>query len=250
MARRPAEWEPALVVGSSDYGDADRIVRLLTPERGRLSALARHARRSQKRFGGALDHGNRIDVALRPPGSGTLWHLDEASLVDGRLGARRELSTLALFSYATELCAALAREQHPEPRLFGLLDTAGLLLSALSGPPGPLFRLALEAKALTFAGLQPALVRCAACDGPAEDPMVFAPASGGANHLRCSPGEGQPVTLAWLEAVEHGRRTPLKALIDLDLPRGPSEALAEAVEAHMNAALRSRPVLAALHRTG
>ncbi len=249
MARRPAEWEPALVVGSSDYGDADRIVRLLTPSHGRLSALARSARKSVKRFGGALDHGNRVNVALRP-GAGTLWHLDEAALVDGRLGARRELATLALFTYATELCAALSREHHPEPRLFGLLDMAGLLLSALSGSPGPLFRPALEAKALTFAGLQPAFLRCAACDGPAEDPMVFAPAGGGANHRRCSPGEGFPVSVAWLEAVEVGRRTPLKELIDLDAPPGPTEALAEAVEAHMNAPLRSRPVLAALNKVG
>lgn len=236
-------------MGSADYGDADRILRLLTPEHGRLSALARSARRSTKRFGGALDHGNRIDAALRP-GAGSLWHLDEATLVDGRLGARRTLGTLALLSYATELCAALAREHHAEPRLFGLLDTAGLLLSAITGPPGPLFRLALEAKALTFAGLQPALMRCAACDGPAEDPMVFAPASGGAMHLACQPGEGQPVTLAWLEAVEHGRRTPLKDLIDAPAPPGPTEALAEAAEAHMNAALRSRAVLATLTKAG
>lgn len=249
MARAPVQWEPAIVVGSADYGDADRIVRLLTPQWGRVSALARSARRSARRFGGALDHGSRVDAALRP-GTGSLWHIDEATLVDGRLGARRHLSTLALLSYSTELCASLAREHHPEPRLFGLLDTAGLLLSAITGPPGPLFRLALEAKALTFAGLQPALTRCAACDGPAEDPMVFAPASGGAMHRACQAGEGGPVSLGWLHAVEDARRTPLKDLIDGSAPEGPLDALAEAAEAHMNAPLRSRAVLADLCRAG
>ncbi len=224
-------------------------MRLLTPRWGRVSALARGARRRTRRFGGALDLGNRLDAALRR-GTGSLWHLDEASLVDARLGARRDLTRLGLLGYATELCAALAREDHEEPRLFGLLDTAGLLLSAMTGPPGALFRLGLEAKALTFAGLQPALVRCVGCEQAAGEPMVFVPAQGGAWHVRCHPGEGLPVSLAWLEAVERARRTPLKELIDDPAPDGPREALAEAVEAHLSAPLRSRGVLAALTSVG
>lgn len=249
MARRPPEWEPAIVVGASDYGDADRVVRLLTPRWGRVSALARGARRSGRRFGGALDLGNRVEAALRR-GSGTLWHLDEATLVDARLAARRDLVRLGLLGYLTELCAALAREDHPEPRLFGLLDMAGVLLAAMTAPPGGLFRLGVEAKALTFAGFQPALTRCATCDEPVEEPMVFLPAQGGAHHLRCHPGEGAPVSLGWLAAVERARRTPLKELVDEPAPPGPAEALADAVESHLSGPLRSRRVLAALESVG
>lgn len=246
---RPAHWEPAIVVGSADFGDADRIVRLLTPEQGRVSALARGARRSTKRFGGALDLGNRIDAALRP-GSGSLSHLDEASLVDGRLGARADLGRLTLLLYACELCAALAREHHPEPRLFGLLDTASLLLAALTGPPGDLFRLALEAKALTFAGVGPALDRCGVCEGPLEDPMVWSPTGGGALHLRCHAGEAQRVSVDWLLAVSDGRRAPLRDRVDAVLPPGPREALAEAIEAHTGHPLRARRMLAELASSG
>lgn len=237
------------MVGLSDYGEADRIVRLLTPRWGRVSALARGAKRRSRRFGGALDLSNRVEAALRP-GAGTLWHLDEATLVDGRLGARRDLAQIAMLGYATELCAALAREHHAEPRLFGLLDMAGVLLAALTGPPGSLFRLGLEAKALTFAGFQPALLRCAACDEELDEPMLFLPEAGGAQHARCHPGDARTVDVAWLRAVEHARRTPLKELVDELAPPGPSEALAEAVEAHLGAPLRSRALLASLARVG
>ena len=62
-----------IVVGHVDYGEADRIVHLLTPEQGRVAAMARGARKSRKRFGGALDLGNRIRTHISrgkggPPG--------------------------------------------------------------------------------------------------------------------------------------------------------------------------------------
>ena len=68
------------MVGLQDYKEADRIVRLLTPENGRITALARSARSSSKRFGGTLDIGNRIEVTLRPPkGVGGWWSTDLAA---------------------------------------------------------------------------------------------------------------------------------------------------------------------------
>lgn len=240
----PVEQLAAIVLGTTDYGEADRVVRLLTPERGRLAVLARNARRSKRRFAGALEPGNRVMATLRP-GRGELWHLDRATLEAGRPHARQDLARLGLLLYATELCGALAREHHAEPRLFGLLDTALILLDAMTGPPGTLFRLALEAKALTFAGVAPVLDRCSTCGEPPDAPMVFLPASGGAAHRHCQAG-GQSVSIAWLEAVERARRTRLRELIDLDAPAGPPWALAQAAEAWLHRSLKSREVMASL----
>ena len=44
----------AIVLGAVNYGEADRIVTLLGRGTGRLSALARSARKSQRRFAGGL----------------------------------------------------------------------------------------------------------------------------------------------------------------------------------------------------
>lgn len=233
------------MVGHVDYGERDRIVRLLSPDHGRISALARGARGSTRRFAGALDLGNRIEAMLRP-GTGELWHLNEASLLRGVESLRTDLPRLALMAYACELCAALAREHHPEPRLFGLLDTTLLLLDAVSTLPAAAFRVGLEAKALTFAGLTPALDRCAVCaEGLGAEELAFSGERGGAAHARCAPG-APAVDRAWLDAVEHARRTPLRELIDRPLPPGPPWALAQMAEAVLGRALRSRHLLSTL----
>jgi DNA repair protein RecO (recombination protein O) len=242
MVRRPPPpFLPAIVAGAQPYGDADRIVRFLTPGHGRVAALARRVRTARNPYGGALEVGNRVDARLRP-GRGSLWSLGEVKLLDGHLSLRGDLPRLTLAAYATELCAGLAREDHPEPRLFGLLEMALLVLDALTGPPAAAFRAGLEAKALTFAGLCPVLHRCLRCGEPPDPPMRLDVVAGGCQHERCGAG-GRPVSVDWLTAVEAARRTPLRELVDLALPPGPHGALADAVQGQLNRALRSRSLL-------
>jgi len=231
-----------IVVGVQDHREADRIVRLLTPENGRITALARAARKSNRRFGGALDIGNRVEATLRAP-RGDWWGLDSAVLEDGRPHARKDLELITLLAYSAEVCGKLAREDHPEPKLFGLLDMALSLIDAMTHAPSPLFRLGLEAKALTFAGVGPQLNRCVSCGGDLDGALSLL--SAGAHHRHCTDG-GVSVDRDWLKAVETARRTPLRECVDVPLPAGPMWALAEAIESHLGRSLRSRSVLATL----
>jgi len=252
----PPRQQPAIVVGHVDYAERDRIVRLLTPDLGRVSCLARGARGSRHRYGGALDTGNKIQAVLRP-GRGDLWHLGETTLVEGRSGARADLVRLTLLAYACELCAGLAREHHPEPRLYGLLDMASLLLDTMTAPPRAAFRAGLESKALTFSGITPTLTTCAVCNqadsdsadssSADSDPVGFDPTRGGRAHLRCQPGL-RAVPIAWTLAVEAARQSPLRDLIDTDLPPGPPWALSDMIQAHLGRALNSRQILAPLEQ--
>lgn len=45
----------AVVLRSVDYGDSDKIVTLFTSGYGKISAIAKGAKRSMKRFGGTLE---------------------------------------------------------------------------------------------------------------------------------------------------------------------------------------------------
>ncbi len=239
----PASPHDAVVLGMVNYGERDRIVRLLTPELGRVSALARGARGSRRRFGGTLDLGARLRVMLRR-GRGELWHLQEAELVEPRLGLRDSLLSMGLLSYGTELVGAFAREHHAEPRLFGLLEVFLTVLDAATAPPGSMFRAGLEIKTLTVAGFAPILLRCVRCGEALEGLAHVSMEGGGALHRDC--GAGEPVDAEFLHALERARMTRLVELLDLELPPGPAWLLARFAEHHLQRGLSSRSWLQGL----
>ncbi len=230
----------AIVVGRQDYGESDRILRLLTPDEGKVSVLARGARRRHA----GLDIGVTAVVRLRR-GRGDLETLVSGEAIAGHVHLRDGLGRLATAIYACELCGALAREGQPELRLYGLLDMALTLLDANGEDPQPAFLLGLEGKALTFAGIGPVLDRCVVCADPIEVGMGFSIEAGGLLHRRC--GSGEPVTQAYAAALEAARRAPLRDLLDASLPEGRRGLLSDAVSAHLGRALPSRIVLDALH---
>ena len=54
----------ALLLRCVDFSESDRVVHLLTPDLGRLTAIAKGARRSVKRFPGTLDVFNHVRIQL------------------------------------------------------------------------------------------------------------------------------------------------------------------------------------------
>ncbi|MCP4807630.1 MAG: DNA repair protein RecO [Proteobacteria bacterium] len=232
-----------IVVGHVDYGEADRIVHLATPEHGRIAALAKGARKSRKRFTGALDLGNRIQ-ALVHRGRGELWLMNGATLEHGRPHIRNDLDRIALAAYACELVSSLMPAEHEAVKLYTLLDVALLTLDAMTGPPELLWRLGLEAKALTFAGFTPRLLLCDVCGLELSDPAVFAPDAGGARHGHC--GGGQEVSVELLGAIEQARRTPLADLVDVTCPPGDRNILVELLRWHTGRELKSKGLVSDL----
>lgn len=234
-------FRTAIVVGAFDFGESDRIVRLLTPDLGRQRVLARRARASRKRFAGLLDLGTEVQVMLGR-GRGDLAILQEAERVRGPDEARKAWDRLPWVFYGCEVCGELAPEDAEATKLFRLLQTWLALLETTA--PSAASRWALEAKALTFAGLAPGLVRCAECGEPLDDPAVFSLEAGGAMHARC--GGGRRVSARALAALEALRRTPLVDTVGLRPPDLPPGLLGEAIERQLGRKLNSRAFLSTI----
>ncbi len=226
-----------IVVGGTNLGESDRVIRFLSPTEGRVALVARAARASRRRFAGLLELGNRLTVQ-RQRGRGSLQRLVSVDRVSTPSLARTELERIALLAYGCELCAALAPEGGPAPRLHRLLE---VWLDVLEGatPPGVSSRLALEAKALTFAGLAPALVLCARTGAPLPPRAGFDPSAGGA-----VASGGKAVPASELVTLEGLRRTPLSET-PTQRPPGASVhwVLADFIEYQLGRPLRSRPLL-------
>lgn len=234
-----------IVVGGLDYGEADRIVTLLTRERGRLKGIARNAKKSRRRFGAALDLLTKVEVRFVERAGADLARLEGCDVVDAYAGLKEDLGRLTTGSYAAELAREAAPDEERSEALFDLLDA--FLRRLARGPFDPGLVRQFEVRALAVLGWRPELGRCAVCGAPLPEdrPVAFSPARGGAVCASCGgPREWvlSPGTRRMLEAALAGQRvafTPA-ALEESDGP------IAAFVERHLGRRLRSRELLGRL----
>jgi DNA repair protein RecO (recombination protein O) len=220
----------ALVLRYVDYGESDRILHLLVPDRGRLTAIAKGARRSVRRFGGTLDLFNHLRVQFdRRRRTASMARLEQATLIQSFTPLRRDTRRFALACYLLELLDRMAPEGGPRGdmrRLFAFA-LAGLRAAATREPDARL-RTFLELRSLDALGLRPELARCVRCgQGLAGARQVdFHVGDGGTLCARCGDtGEALlRVHAGTLRALEGALRFDFEHLDRLVLGR---EALAE-----------------------
>jgi DNA repair protein RecO (recombination protein O) len=154
-------------------------VTLLSEERGKLSAFARGARASRRRFGGALEPFTLLRAQLRERRGADMPTLESVDVLSGFGAIRGDLARIACAGYASELARELVRDAEPHPDLFRLL--AAYLAQLDAAPARPAALRAFELGALRSAGLQPVLAGCARCGGGAlgDAPAPFDPLQGG-----------------------------------------------------------------------
>jgi DNA repair protein RecO (recombination protein O) len=199
----------ALILRSVDFGESDRILHLLTPGSGRLTAIAKGARRSVRRFGGTLDLFNHLRVQVDFGRKTTMARLDQARLIGSFEPLRIDPGRFALGCYLLELFDRLAPEGGNRADMRRLFDFALDALKAIAiWEPNLRLRTLLELRALDALGLRPELRNCVRCGEPAgrTAEVDFHVADGGAVCGVCAPRmEGLlRVHLGTLRALEQG----------------------------------------------
>jgi DNA repair protein RecO (recombination protein O) len=169
----------AIVLRTVDTGESDRVVTLLSRERGKVAAFARGARASKRRFGGALEPFTLVTAEVRESPGAELLGLDSVSVLSPFGAIRGDLARIACAAYAAELARELVRDHEPHDDLFELL--AAYLGALDAGPARPAGLRAFELGALRAAGLAPRLDACARCGGlvAAGRPVRLDPGHGG-----------------------------------------------------------------------
>ena len=175
----------AVVLRSIRYGEADRILHLYTPHRGRVGAIAKGARRTRSRFGGRLEPFFRLLIELHE-GRGELMTVTGAHTLEGHARLRGDARALDAAARACDAVGRLFETSEPHAGVFNLLCRALSLLDQNAGR-GDAGRHAASAKAaalafrlklLLAAGLAPQLGACASC-GDREHLAGFSGAAGG-----------------------------------------------------------------------
>jgi DNA repair protein RecO (recombination protein O) len=179
----------AVVLRSMRYGEADRILHLYTPERGRMSAIAKGSRRPNSRFGGRLEPFFRLRLDLHE-GRSELLTVTGAQTVHGHARLRTDARALDTAARACDAVGRLFETSEGQPGVFNLLCNALALLDTEPSRATRAYALAFRLKLLVAAGLTPRLTMCVSCETGA--PLTrFTGAGGGMLCDACWSGAGR-----------------------------------------------------------
>lgn len=206
----------AIILRRKDIGEADRILTLLTPGRGKLRAVAKGIRKPRSRKAGHLELFTRSNLLLA---SGRdLDVITQAQTVDAHRPIREYLIRGAYAAYSVELMDKFTPEQQESPELYKLLrDMLGWL--SLGENLAHTARY-YELRLLGLAGFQPQLRQCV-LNGErivAED-QYFSPTEGGAVCARCGKGRPGllPISMEALKYLRYFQAQPHPRIVGLRL---------------------------------
>ncbi len=180
---------PAILIRRIEHGDFDLILTFLSLSRGKISAIAKNAKKSAKRFSGVLELFYVLDLVCAK-GKGKLPILKEASVRRPFISIRSSIEKTAYASYWAQLVFQWLEEGQEDRRIYGLFQKSLEILDEEKLPPAAVSIL-FQMKFLALSGVDPNLDRCGRCGRPMEEMpgprLTFDLAGGGLLCNGCAP---------------------------------------------------------------
>lgn len=179
------EKSEGFVIRQVDFSESSKILTLFTREHGKISAMAKGAKRLRGSFEAALDLLAICNIVFIRKSSGALDLLTEAKLIQRFKAAERSLESLYSGYYIAELLDALTEEYDPHPLLYA--EALHALERFATGNQLELAVLRFELMLLQEIGHLPFLESCLVCERPLEPdiPYAFRVTQGGLVCLPC-----------------------------------------------------------------
>lgn len=169
-----------IVLRRINYGETDKIIALYSRDLGRISAIAKGARKAISRFSGATEvlSCTRFQLATGK----SLEVVSQCEIHTSFSVFRQDLTKMANALYLAELLDHNVEDRVPNERLFDLLYSALHLLERSSLPS--LVSRWFELRLLGELGYAPNLETCAMCDSdvvhsPQDAELALSPTHGG-----------------------------------------------------------------------
>ena len=221
-----------IVLREVEFNEADKLLDLLTKDRGLITVKARGVRRSSSALKSACQ--------LLAYSEFTLFEykdrftVNEAQPIEQFRELREDIELLALGSYFAQAASMVAQQDAPDPQLLSLLLNALYALAKLKKPQ-TLVKAAFELRLACLAGFTPELSGCAACG--AQEPDRFLISRGELQCAGCA-GEGMegirlPVTPAVLGAMRYIAWCDAKKLYSFRLEEDALRSLSGITESYL-----------------
>ena len=149
-----------VVIHRLDFKESDLIVTLYTADLGKVTGIAKGAKRSKRRFVNNLQPFSYIRI-LFAEGRGGLIRLDEADMIQPLFRISEDISKVLYGSYFLEMVKEMTGEKESNPQLFELVVTFLTLLN--DSPPREEYPRVFELRFLDLMGYRPRLMECTIC---------------------------------------------------------------------------------------
>ncbi len=222
-----------IVLREVNYKESDKILTLLTQDRGKLTVNARGCRRKNSPLaapGQLLCYSEWTLYEYRDR-----WSAKEGDVQREWRKVRKDLDKLSLASWFAELTECLTAEDLPAPENLRLLLNSLYALEELDKSCLQI-KAAFELRMMVLAGYEPDLSGCAVCG--AEDPDPRFHLNQGVLHCaKCrdalGPGISMPLSRTALDAMRYVIRCEEKRLFSFRIPQADLEQMAAVTEAYV-----------------
>lgn len=224
----------AVVLGSFKFGEADKVIILLTQNHGKVRAVAKGIRKTRSSIGARLEPMSHVDVSLRA--GRDLDTIDQVRLIEPLATLRGDFDRVRQGLSMVEAINKITPDREPVPHLFDLLTRALHFLNAQSSP---LLLASFFWRLISIEGATPQLYECVACNGQ-ENLSYFDVSQGGVHCGSCQ--SGVPISGPAIEILRSilGGKMNDALLLEESIPVHEVSRLAmEAMESHLERRLKS-----------
>jgi len=222
----------AIVLGHIEYGEADRILRLFTYEKGKITAIAKGVRKIRSRKAGHLEPFTHVNLFLAKGRDMDI--ITQAETVDGFMGLREDLRRVAYANYIVEVLDRFTYEEGPNVGVFRLLVNTLSHLDRQENLETVIHY--YEIRLLDHLGFRPQLFNCVDCGKEviAED-QFFSPLVGGVLCPRCGSArpEAWPIQVDVLRYFRHLQRSNWEKVREMVIPEGIEKGLTGLLERYL-----------------
>lgn len=222
----------AIVLARSNYSEADRIFVVYTPQRGRMSIIAKGIRRPKSRLGSYLDYFSRVSLDLAR--GRDLDVVTGVAAIDSHERLRTDTESFGYAAYFAELTRHMTQDRQENRPLYDLLASSLALVNE-GVDPWPVGR-HFELGILTMLGYRPELFRCVNCARELEAVLnSFSSQLGGMLCPACRLADPSAIGLS-IDAQKYVRtvaRSGLTAVIRLAVPQPVRNEVAHAIALYL-----------------
>lgn len=190
-----------IVLRHRDMGEADRLLTVLTPDRGLVRAVAKGARKSTSKTGGHLDLLRHVSLAIAESPRSSLATVSQVDTIESYRSLRDDLDRLSRGLYLAELAERFSVEEAAGRPLFDLLAKS---LRELETTPAPDLLLRwFEGRLLALSGFAPQVQTCVECGAELEQrEHLFSAERGGVVGPECKATGGDILLPAGVAAIK------------------------------------------------